>query len=46
MSKCENCGHKCHCKDEDCEDCINDVCVRCKCKNESEIPTSFIKSPG
>lgn len=41
MAKCKNCGHKCHCQKPDCEDCVNDVCVVCKCKEE--IPNSFLK---
>lgn len=30
--KCENCGHTCHCGAE-CNECVNDVCVQCKCKH-------------
>ena len=29
---CQTCGHKCHCYRPDCDECVNDVCTQCKCK--------------
>ena len=34
---CKKCGHRCHCYQPTCEDCVNDVCTGCDCANvESE----------
>ena len=30
-SKFEKCNHECHC-DEECKECVNDVCVDCQCQ--------------
>ena len=35
MSKCQRCGHDCHCG-TDCEECPNDVCYDCNCYEVSE----------
>jgi len=29
---CSKCGHRCHCYQPDCEECVNDVCTRCECE--------------
>lgn len=29
---CKTCGHDCHCYAPDCKECVNDVCVKCDCK--------------
>jgi hypothetical protein len=29
---CKSCGHKCHCHSPDCKYCVNDVCIKCNCK--------------
>lgn len=43
MAKCRRCGHECHCDDE-CKECINDVCVDCNCdENIKDVPDSFTK---
>lgn len=43
-NKCK-CGHDCHCGGE-CENCANDVCYDCKCKEtenqKDEIPSSML----
>jgi hypothetical protein len=31
---CKSCGHRCHCYQPDCDECVNDVCTKCDCKNE------------
>jgi hypothetical protein len=37
---CRYCGHRCHCYDNSCQECINDVCQQCKCdKIEDDIQT-------
>ena len=33
---CKKCGHRCHCYSADCQECINDVCTVCDCKNSNE----------
>jgi len=33
---CESCGHRCHCYRPSCEECVNDVCVKCNCKKEKQ----------
>lgn len=33
---CKRCGHRCHCYDNACPKCVNDVCGFCDCKNEKE----------
>ena len=33
-NKCE-CGHDCHCGG-DCQECVNDVCTECKCKDSQD----------
>jgi len=44
---CEKCGHKCHCHRPDCDECINDVCIKCECEySKKDVPDSFIKNPG
>mgnify|MGYP001025001779 CR=1 FL=1 len=40
---CNKCGHRCHCYQPDCDECVNDVCTNCQCKNEKDIPSSFTK---
>lgn len=30
---CEKCGHRCHCYEPDCKECVNDVCTQCDCGN-------------
>ena len=42
MAECKKCGHECHCDDE-CQECINDVCTDCGCNNNNDIPDSFTK---
>ena len=45
MNTCDKCGHNCHCKDDDCKECINDVCYKCECKNSKNresIPPSML----
>lgn len=42
--KCK-CGHKCHCYQPECEECVNEVCYECKCKepaDKKDIPTSML----
>lgn len=29
---CVKCGHGCHCYATDCQECHNDVCTKCECK--------------
>lgn len=29
---CKTCGHRCHCYQPDCEECVNDVCTQCDCE--------------
>ena len=29
---CKKCGHRCHCYQPTCEECVNDVCTGCDCK--------------
>jgi hypothetical protein len=36
---CNTCGHGCHCYRPDCEECHNDVCVKCDCKTPIEKET-------
>lgn len=48
---CKKCGHRCHCYQPDCDQCINDVCVYCECdkievKEIVDIPQSFYRNPG
>jgi len=46
---CATCGHKCHCYQPDCDECVNDVCTECNCHltpPESMLPESFYKNPG
>ena len=31
---CKKCGHDCHCYSPNCENCVNDVCTSCDCKEE------------
>ncbi len=33
---CKKCGCRCHCYDNFCPNCVNDVCGTCDCKNEKE----------
>lgn len=40
--KCKKCGHRCHCYQPDCEECHNDVCIKCVCKDKKDIPTSML----
>ncbi len=35
-AKCKKCGHSCHCNDE-CTECINDVCTSCDCENSERV---------
>jgi len=37
---CKSCGHACHCYRPDCDDCINDICVKCDCKTPDENKTN------
>lgn len=30
MEKCVNCGHDCHCEEDTCKECHNDVCANCQ----------------
>lgn len=30
---CSKCEHDCHCYAPDCQNCINDVCVKCECSS-------------
>jgi hypothetical protein len=30
--KCMKCGHDCHCESENCNNCVNDICGACECK--------------
>lgn len=39
---CSKCGHRCHCYQPDCDECINDVCRECKCQDKKDIPTSML----
>lgn len=41
---CKSCGHGCHCYQPDCDDCVNDVCFQCDCKEESKIKTTDARS--
>lgn len=34
--KCKNCGCDCHCKEQECPQCPNDVCAECDCKTKQE----------
>lgn len=37
---CRYCGHRCHCYDNGCQECMNDVCQKCQCdKVEDDIQT-------
>lgn len=29
---CKTCGHRCHCYQPDCKECVNDVCTTCECE--------------
>ena len=29
---CKKCGHRCHCYQPTCEECVNDVCTGCDCE--------------
>ena len=40
--ECKTCGHKCHCYQPECEECVNDVCYRCECENKTDIPSSML----
>jgi len=31
---CKSCGCRCHCYTPECETCPNDVCIKCKCKDD------------
>lgn len=33
---CENCKCDCHCDDDECQQCVNDVCTQCKCEKVNE----------
>ena len=33
---CKNCGHKCHCYSPNCQECVNDVCGVCDCKETKQ----------
>jgi len=33
---CKKCGHRCHCYQPTCEECVNDVCGVCDCKEEDK----------
>ena len=40
---CKKCGHRCHCYQPECEECHNDVCYNCKCREEQkDIPASML----
>lgn len=40
--KCK-CGHDCHCYQPQCDECVNDVCYECDCKDDKEdIPGSML----
>ncbi len=36
---CKKCGHRCHCYQPTCNDCINDVCTGCDCEPTVELGT-------
>ena len=37
------CGHRCHCYEPDCKECVNDVCTTCKCQeNKKDVPNSML----
>jgi len=40
---CNSCGCDCHCYSPDCPKCPNDVCTKCECGNQEDIPSSFTK---
>ena len=47
---CNKCGHRCHCYQPDCDECINDVCISWECdrieeKEIIDLPNSFYRSP-
>lgn len=29
---CNKCGHRCHCYQPECKECVNDVCTGCDCE--------------
>ena len=31
---CTYCGHECHCYSNGCQNCMNDVCQTCECKEK------------
>lgn len=33
LATCKRCGHKCHCYEIDCKECVNDVCFQCDCED-------------
>lgn len=35
---CKNCGHRCHCYQPDCDECVNDVCTKCDCEEKKSEP--------
>lgn len=41
---CNNCGHDCHCYQPNCDECVNDVCVKCQCDRpaDKQIPDSML----
>ena len=42
---CKKCGHRCHCYQPECEECVNEICYECKCKKpeyKKDIPTSML----
>ena len=36
---CKKCGHRCHCYQPDCKECVNDVCTRCDCESDPRHKT-------
>ena len=37
---CIKCGHRCHCYQPTCEECVNDVCTGCDCEEDNEQPNT------
>lgn len=33
---CKNCGHHCHCEENVCHECRNDVCFKCEHEKKTE----------
>lgn len=32
---CKKCEHHCHCDEDTCYECVNDVCTGCDCKEDN-----------